>query len=67
MKVEYIGALIIAAAAAAIMAAPPASADVTVVQHPSHAEIATTPGAAVKHATQLQQPFGGAPFLEFHH
>ena len=67
MKVHYIGALLVAAAAATIAAAPTALADVTVVQHPGNAEITTTPGAAVRHAAELQQPFGDGPFLVFHH
>ncbi|CAN5549176.1 hypothetical protein BH09ACT8_BH09ACT8_18120 [soil metagenome] len=66
MKVKYIGALVIATAAT-IVAASPVSADVTVEQHPGHAEIIATPGAAVKRAAQLQHPFGDAPFLVFHH
>lgn len=67
MKVHHIGALLAMVAAAAITTAPPALADVTVVQHPGNAEITTTPGAAVKHAAELQQPFGDGPFLVFHH
>lgn len=67
MKVHHIGALLAIAAAAAITTAPAALADVTVVQHPGNAEITTTPGAAVKHAAELQQPFGDGPFLVFHH
>lgn len=67
MKVHYIGALLAAAAAVTIAAAPAALADVTVVQHPGNAEITTTPGAAVKQAAELQEPFGDGPFLVFHH
>ena len=67
MKVHYIGALLVAATAATIVVAPAAMADVTAVQHPGNAEITTTPGAAVKHAAELQQPFGDGPFLVFHH
>jgi len=67
MKFHYIGALLAAAAAVSIAAAPAALADVTVVQHPGNAEITTTPGDAVKHAAELQQPFGNGPFLVFHH
>ena len=67
MKVRYIGALLAAAAAATIAAAPAALADVTVVQRPGNAEITTTPGAAVKRAAELQQPFADGPFLVFHH
>ncbi|OPX08425.1 hypothetical protein [Mycobacterium sp. AT1] len=68
MKVHHIGALLAAAAAATTIAAAPAAlADVIVVQHPGNAEITTTPGAAVKHAAELQEPFGDGPFLVFHH
>ncbi len=47
--------------------APAADAEVDVTQHVGHAEIVATPGPAADHAAQLQQPFGGAPFLVFHH
>lgn len=67
MKVHHIGALLVAATAATVAFAPAALAEVTVVQHPGNAEITTTPGAAVKHAAELQQPFGDGPLLVFHH
>ncbi|MCV7357970.1 hypothetical protein [Mycolicibacterium fluoranthenivorans] len=67
MKITYIGVLVMTAAAVMIGVAPAADAEVDVTQHVGHAEIVATPGPAADHAAQLQQPFGGAPFLVFHH
>lgn len=67
MKISYIGVLAVTAAAVAIGTAPAACADVDVVQHVGHAEVVATPGPAADHAAALQQPFGGASVLAFHH
>ncbi len=77
MKMRFIAPLAMAAAAAAIGFAPVAAAaptgttnatGSTVHQTPGKSEITAEPGAAARHAAQLQLPFGGdMGALLFHH